>query len=524
MFKSCKKSISSSVIYFLKNIIILIFLFCFELFIFSESIAAVFIDSYVPTNLTPTINEGVSIKFRISANSDKALPITYLWFFDGKRLQNDTNIFDYYADSLSSGRHEIIGKATDDAGVSIAQQVWTLTVVNMDNACGDGVWNIGEDINNCPADSNSYSIPPSGKVDMVDTGDHTVGMFIFPDWHGDPQILRKKWKWVSDATKYLDPRQEQAKKPILNYYDDSNPVSVDWMLHWALTYGINLFVYDWYNSYDTELPINVFLEELDVKFTSYKDKVKFSLMWANHGSDDTYDGVMSKLDRAERVYFRRNNYFKIDNKPVFMVFSIHNLIKSMGLTNAIQLLKDMKNMMVTRGYAGLYIIALNYECDLNVSEPFPVDGVTTYNYSPTIPVDTYDNYFTTYKNKWSQVYNNCQKQVNLDGKPINLFPPVSPGWDNTPLQGKTDYIFQYFSSVVEGTPDKFNVMLQTAKDSLDQKGVTPKLTLIGAWDEWSEGSILAPRSDMWGFKYLEAVRSVFGKKNSPTPPAGLIVK
>lgn len=523
MFKSCKKSISSLIIYFLKKFVILIFLFCFELFIFSESNAAVIIDSYVPTNLTPAINEGEYKTFKISANSNNALPITYVWFFDGKRLLNDTSIFVYFADTLSSGRHKIVVSATDDAGISVTQQEWTMTVINMDNACGDGVWNIGEDINNCPADSNSYSIPPAGKVDMLDTGDHTVGMFIFPDWNGDPQILRKKWDWVINATKSLDPRQEQPKKPIMNYYDDSNPVAVDWMIHWALTYGVNLFVYDWYNSYDTELPVNIFLEELYGKFTPYKDKVKFSLMWANHNSDDTHDSVLSKLDRAEQGFFSRNNYFKIDNKPVFMIFSIQNLMQSMGLPNTIQLLKDMKSMMVSRGYAGLYIIALNYECDLNGSEPFPVEGVTAYNYSPS-SVETYDNYFARYKNRWTQVYNSCQKQVNLDGKPINIFPPVSPGWDNTALQGKTDYIFPYFSSVVEGTPDKFKVMLQTAKDSLDQKGVTPKLTLIGAWDEWSEGSVLAPRSDLWGFKYLEAVRSVFGKIKSPAPPTGLIVK
>jgi len=54
------------------------------------------------------------------------------------------------------------------------------------------------------------------------------------------------------------------------------------------------------------------------------------------------------------------------------------------------------------------------------------------------------------------------------------------------------------------------MMLQRAKSFVDGKEIYPKIILNEAWDEWSEGSVLAPTA-RWNFGYLEAIKEVFGE-------------
>jgi len=382
-----------------------------------------------------------------------------------------------------------------------------ITSIPPSEVCGDGIWNIGENINNCSKDANSYSIPPSDKINVLDVGDYTIGMYIFPAWHGDSEWLWRHWKPIIDAKKKFE-GQEQPKKPILNYYDDSNPIAVDWMIKWGLEHGINLFIYDWYDSKFNEKPMDVFLNEFDVKYKPYKNFAKFAIMWANHNISPnmTTDEILSIFDRAASTYFKHPQYLKIENKPVIFIFS--SFVASDEMT---EVFRKAKERMLQNGYGGLYII-LNDECSTN-SSVAGFDGVTAYNYSNKmkLPTDTYDNYITAYKNTWNQIYSRCKSLKNLDDHPVNYFPPVSTGWDNTPWEGR--YTFDmYVSVVINGMPDKFKTMLQNAKIFIEDNNIFPKMIIINAWDEWGEGSVLVPREDQWGFGYLEVVRAVFEQK------------
>ena len=87
------------------------------------------------------------------------------------------------------------------------------------------------------------------------------------------------------------------------------------------------------------------------------------------------------------------------------------------------------------------------------------------------------------------------------------FPHVSVGWDTNPRRNAYDP-----ATIVERSPERFQAALESARQHVDQRGLH-KLITINAWNEWSEGSNLEP-DERYGFKYLEAVKSVFGADGS----------
>jgi hypothetical protein len=508
------------------------------------------IKTYTPGNLKLQLDEGNTLTFNLVLDVPDDFDFALQWKVDRKTVKTEyrekvdsngtrhsvwsldnvepqektlnksvknTITYVYSPDFSASGRHVITVRLTDSKNKFRIEQSWTVTVLNMENSCGDGIWNIGEDINNCLSDANKYSIPPPDKLNVLDTEDYIIGMYLFPAWHGDPVSLKNFWKPVMDAKPDPDTYglgHEQPKKSIMNYYDDTNPVAVDWMIKWGLEHGVNLFVYDWYDSYFNEVPIDVFLEEFDRKYSAYKNKAKFALLWSNHNmSHDTKkEHILDVLDNAESKYFKHPQYFRIDNKPVFIIFGPHDLIKIFGEKGTNDLFRMMKNRMKQKGYNGLYIV-INDECIIDLPQPVAFDAVTSYHYTGKMkmPVDTYYNLIKKYIETWFHVYNRCQTLENIDGIPINYLLPVSTGWDNTPW--KNGYSFpMYISAIVGSTPDKFQLMLEKAREFVELKKTKPKIIIINAWDEWGEtGDVLAPRADKWGFKYLESVRAVFGQ-------------
>ena len=88
---------------------------------------------------------------------------------------------------------------------------------------------------------------------------------------------------------------------------------------------------------------------------------------------------------------------------------------------------------------------------------------------------------------------------------IPYFPHVSCGWDNNPR-------FRHFRENIttNNTPENIKKALEKAKDYLDRHPELPPLVTVNSWNEWTETSYLEP-DDLYGYGYLEAIRSVFKK-------------
>jgi len=94
---------------------------------------------------------------------------------------------------------------------------------------------------------------------------------------------------------------------------------------------------------------------------------------------------------------------------------------------------------------------------------------------------------------------------------IPFFPNASIGWDDSPRfphKGKEHIVH------LNKSPEAFSSFLYKAKVYCDEHPEQPGLITVFSWNEWIEGGYLLP-DIKYGFSYLEAVRKVFGKTDSP---------
>jgi hypothetical protein len=94
----------------------------------------------------------------------------------------------------------------------------------------------------------------------------------------------------------------------------------------------------------------------------------------------------------------------------------------------------------------------------------------------------------------------------LDERPAALgvpcFPHVSMGWDGSPRNYS-------MGVVLNNTSEKWREFLSETKRWLDRHPESRGIVTLNSWNEWVEGSYIEPDT-IYGLKYLEAVRDVFG--------------
>jgi hypothetical protein len=99
---------------------------------------------------------------------------------------------------------------------------------------------------------------------------------------------------------------------------------------------------------------------------------------------------------------------------------------------------------------------------------------------------------------------------------VSYFPNVTMGWDASPRTNQNDSLvdigYPFMAKMGGNTPEAFKAALEETKLFMKNNPDCGNTFNINCWNEWTEGSYLEPdlRS---GYKYLEAVRDVFGEKN-----------
>ncbi len=370
------------------------------------------------------------------------------------------------------------------------------------------------------------------SVPVQDDGvkqNYTVAAYIWPSCHHDERFGDMLWpegtgEW--EIIKKGNPRFDghyQPRVPLWGYELDDDPKVMEKWIDAATDHGVNVFVFDWY--WFDEGP---FLEStLNNGFLKAKNnsKMQFYIMWANHNvkhnywnvhkfKDDTsllwtgvvdWDNFKIIVDRVIKQYFNQPNYFKIDGKPVFSVFSVENLLKSFGgsVEETRKGLDYFREEVKKAGFPGLHIqwnqgggSIMSEEAATRFSERVKEMGfnsVAMYN------MGGMNEDYVVYGANSMKI--RAQMDSILD---VPLFPCVSVGWDDTPrfpAKGIHDVVHYH------NTPASFAALLSQAKKYADNHPEQPRLITINAWNEWVEGSYLLP--DMLnGFGYLEAVKKV----------------
>jgi hypothetical protein len=350
-----------------------------------------------------------------------------------------------------------------------------------------------------------------------------VAAYIWPSCHHDERFGDMLWpeqtgEW--EIIKKGTPRFEghyQPKVPMWGYEMDDDPRVMEKWIDAATDHGVNTFIFDWYWFDD-----GPFLEStLNNGFlkAENRDKMNFFLMWANHDVKQNYwnvhkfkdidtllwhgevdlENFKTIVDRVINNYFHQPNYYKIDGKPVFSIFSLNNLLEGLGgVEQTRDALDFFREKTIQAGFPGFHLQLIIYglpnEDRLQTLETLKVNSLTQYNWGWMREQD-----YMKWGTKAIDIRNQWDREVS-----VPFFPNVSIGWDDTPrfpAKGEQD-IVRYNKS-----PESFAAYLQEAKEFCDNHLYQNKLITIFSWNEWIEGGYLLP-DRKYGFEYLEKVKEV----------------
>jgi Glycosyltransferase WbsX len=377
-----------------------------------------------------------------------------------------------------------------------------------------------------------------GETAARHPGKYDVAVFVWPAYHPDDRAKIfwpdgiGEWQTVmSNQAKYQG--QEQPRYPLWGYINEADPYVAEMEIAAAADHGVNVFIFDWY-WYD-RLP---FLEgHLDNGYLKARnnDRVKFYLMWADHdvplnwdkrNADDAFVGKNKArlwkggVDRPEfekiayrfiEKYFSHPSYYKIEGKPVLMIYELRNLIGGLGGLKETGLALDWFRKEVKKaGFPGLELqLSMRTEDAPDVSMTINGKKYTQKDLVQELKFDSLTHYefahFTNMDRDYNDVVKDAVAQWNSISKSYTAkyYPQVSMGWDASPRA------YRFIGWVVKNnTPENFEKALIQAKTFVDAHPDRAPLITLNSWNEWTETSYLQPDTEH-GYAYLEAVKRVF---------------
>ncbi|MCD9022496.1 glycosyltransferase WbsX family protein [Cohnella silvisoli] len=371
-----------------------------------------------------------------------------------------------------------------------------------------------------------------------------VAVYYYPNYHPDARNDRwhgKGWtEW--ELMKRAEPRFEghnQPKLPLWGYEDESNPEVMARKIDAAADHGVSAFIFDWY-WYEDGPFLQRGLEEGFLQAEN-ADRLKFSLMWANHDWIDIHplarslqpatlaSGTVSEkafieaTDHMIRRYFAHPSYWRVKDGLYFSIYELMNLVKGFGgIEETKRILADFRERVRAAGLGELHLNAVVWGVQIlpgekRIEDPnellneLAFDSVTSYVWLHHVGLPEFPQ--TDY-GWWSDQAIARMKEL-ADEFRLPYFPNVTMGWDTSPRTVQSDKYepigYQYMATVSENTPARFEEALRRTKALIESKEDNPQIVTINAWNEWTEGSYLEPDT-VNGTAYLEAVKAVFGSK------------
>ncbi len=347
-----------------------------------------------------------------------------------------------------------------------------------------------------PKVDNGYPAPPKPVKSSID-----LCIYYFPGWDNDA-----KWDCIR--------RVAPIRKPLLGYYDESNPECVDWQIKWARENGINCFLVDWYWCKGHQI-LNHWFDAY--RKARYRDQLQVAIMWANHNPPGNHSAEdwRNVTHRWIEQYFNLPSYYKIDGKPAVFIWDPKLIREDLGSSEAVRaIFEESQNMAREAGYSGITYVAMHHHDSPSQAQTLLEEGyagATNYHEFGTATEAAlsmtelrYSDVAATVPSKWAERDEMCGK--------LTYFPVVDSGWDPRPWHG-------YKSMILRGrTPALFGDLLKKAKAFADEKH--KPLVVLGPANEWGEGSYLEPCTE-YGFEMYEMVREVFAEGDPETWPVNL---
>lgn len=323
--------------------------------------------------------------------------------------------------------------------------------------------------------------------------DYEIGALYYPGW-----ATIEKWARIWPVA--------PERKPVLGWYDEANPEVVDWQIKWAVENGMSYFLVDWYwhKKYKhNDHWIQAF------KRARYKSYLKWAMMWANHnppGSHSEEDQRAVTKFWADN-YFNMPEYYRIDGKPVVMIWSPQNMNRDLGGSDGCKRLLEISRQVARdAGYPGIYFVAMKWpEASW---APEIIQGLKDMGFDMT-SIYHYMDHGGKAENQRRFHFDlvadsNAAHWRGLHQTGILPFlPNLSTGWDDRPWHGDKG------REIYGRTVKHFQRICRDAKAFADETGI--KRMVLAPLNEWGEGSYAEPCAE-FGFGMYEAIRDTFCQK------------
>lgn len=351
--------------------------------------------------------------------------------------------------------------------------------------------------------------------------------FYLPQFHPVPENDQwwgrgfTEWTNVTKAKPLFTGHVQPQLPTELGFYDLRLPESREAQADLAREYGIEAFCY-WHYWFGGRRILERPFEEM-VKLR--KPNFGFCFGWANaswtgvwHGApnrtliEQTYPGIE---DYRQHFYamlpaLRDERYFRVNGKPLVLVYAPHEMPNAMQFTNFWRELAKKEGVGDLHFVAHMHQDPTPFGCDTAVQNaPFAQLQSTQLNVAPSNGAEV------------PQVWSYKSYVAEMRAKPIapREHPIVFPNWDNTPRSGSRGIVLH------DASPD---LLLEHMRDATRraQQFANPeeRIVFIKAWNEWAEGNYLEP-DITYGRGRLEAVRTALTEDLSAAErPATVIVE
>ena len=344
--------------------------------------------------------------------------------------------------------------------------------------------------------------------------------FYLPQYHPIPE--NDAW-WGEGFTDWRNvvkarPRFRRHYQPHvpseLGLYDLRDPDVRERQAALARDHGISAFCYFHYWFVGRRL----LGHPLDQVLARRRPDLPFCLCWANENWTRVWDGRNDQVliaqdyseedDRAHMRWlaevFRDERYFRVDDKPLFLVYRARDL-PDPGRTTQV-----WRQEARAHG-AGELFLARVESFDDERDDPRELGFDAAVEFQPDMTrrprslrrgrgwdllrrLGISSQAFAS--NKVLEYAEFVQTALAKPTPAYVRFPCVTPSWDNSPRRSEGAWI------VKGSTPDLYEQWLREAVLRAPEEN---PLVFVNAWNEWAEGNHLEP-CERWGRAYLEATR------------------
>lgn len=352
--------------------------------------------------------------------------------------------------------------------------------------------------------------------------------FYLPQFHEIPENNEAwgdgftEWTNVKKA-KPLFKGHNQPRIPLnQNYYNLLDNTVIKKQTEMAREYGIDgfCFYHYWFKGRKVlEKPLENMVSDKTFDFP-------FCLAWANEAWTKTWHGAKGSKEVLIRQtygtredwekhylylsqFFHRDNYIKIDNKPIFLIYKINHM------RHRSEMFSCFHELAKKEGFAGIHLLQMLAD-EEPVSklrwiegtvdfEPARIRNLMRQNNSESYErkaklLDKHPKW--NFWNRWMcdiLDYQRVNQNMLSICHEVNQYRCCFVDYDDSPRRGKKALIFK------NSSPELFGYYLKCQIEAAKKE--KNNIIFINAWNEWGEGNYLEP-DQKYQYGYLEMVKEI----------------